>query len=395
MMILLYLAKWVFWTCGFLIAYTYSLYPVVLFLCYALVQLRRDCRYLMNRQDRRTRDFDSDALPCVSFVIAAYNEEESLPAKLENLRSLDYPTDRIEIIFVSDASTDRTNEILADAGNEQFRVIIQPERGGKPAALNCAIAAAKHEILMLSDVSTLFAPDAVRRLVRHFCDPRVGAVCGALRFQASGESQQTEGVYWRYESILRLMEARLGATLTASGAIYALRRSAFVPFAPGTLIDDIVAPMNARKLGLQVIYDPEALATDVAAASVAGEFRRRVRIAVGSFRALGQLSRVRMPGFTLFAFLSHKVLRWLVPLFAVMLLVSNLFLLRSTLYAIALIAQGAFLGWAAVGFLWRERLRRVRFALLGYFLFAMNIAFLIGFVQAFRTRKEGTWQRVS
>jgi len=388
-------AKCTFWTSTFLITYTYALYPVVLFLCYALVQLQRDWRYLMNRRDRRARDFEGAALPCVSFVIAAYNEEESLPAKLENLRSLDYPKDRIEIIFVSDASTDRTNEILASAVNEQFRVLIQPERGGKPSALNHAIAAASHEILLLSDVSTLFAPDAVRRLVRHFCDPRVGAVCGALRFQASSESQQTEGVYWKYESILRLMEARLGATLTASGAIYALRRNAFVPFAPGTLIEDIVAPMNARKLGLQVLYDPEALATDVAAASVAGEFRRRVRIAVGSFRALAELTRVKMKGFTLFAFLSHKVLRWLVPLFALMLLVSNLFLLRSTLYVIAFAAQVAFIAWAAVGFLWRVRLRRVRFALLGYFLFAMNMAFLIGFVQAFRTRKEGTWQRVS
>ena len=387
-------AKLVFWISAFLIAYTYALYPVLLFFCYALAQLRRDSRYLMNRKDRRVRELENAELPGVSFVIAAYNEEEALPAKLENLYNLDYPADRLEVIFVSDASTDRTNEILGRVGNDRFRTIVQSERSGKPAALNCGIAAASHEILVLSDAGTLFAPDAVRQLVRHFRSPRVGAVCGALRFQASAESQQTEGVYWKYESILRLMEARLGATLTASGAIYALRQSAFVPFSSGTLIDDIIAPMNARKLGLEVVYDPEAVATDTAAASVAGEFRRRVRIAVGSFRALGQLARVRMPGFTLLAFVSHKLLRWLVPLFALALLVSNLFLLHSSFYVYAFAAQVIFLAWAAIGFLCRERLCRVRFALLGYFLFAMNLAFLVGFVKAFRARKEGTWQRV-
>lgn len=387
--------QFVFWLSAALIGYTYFGYPILLFVCYALAQLRRDWRYLLQRHERRARNLAEPDLPAVSFVIAAYNEEASLPEKLRNLRELEYPKDKLEIIFISDASTDGTNEILNGAGDANMRVLIQPHRQGKPAALNRAVQEASHEILILSDASTQFAPDAVQRLVRHFSDPGVGAACGSLRFDASAESQQTEGVYWKYETILRLMEARLGATLTPSGAIYALRRNAFVPFAAGTLTEDLLAAMNVRRLGLKVVYDPEARATEVAAACVEGEFRRRVRIAMGSFRALGQLAKSHLTGFPLFAFLSHKLLRWLVPLFAISLLLSSALLLRSRYYAFAFAAQIVFLIWAAIGFFWRERLRRVRFALLGYFLFAMNLAFLVGFLRSFSQRKEGAWQRVS
>jgi cellulose synthase/poly-beta-1,6-N-acetylglucosamine synthase-like glycosyltransferase len=390
------IARWTLWVSALFIAYVYFIYPVVLFICYALTQLRRDWQYLLARQDRRTRNLPESALPAVSLIIAAHNEEESLPRKLENLREIHYPKDKLEVIFVSDGSTDATNEILSSAQSTDgnIRVLIQPERGGKPAALNRAVGEAQHDILIMSDASTLFAPEAIQRLVRHFSDPVVGAACGSLRFEATSESQQTEGVYWKYETMLRLMEARMGATLTPSGAIYALRRNAFVPFAAGTLIDDLIASMNVRGMGMKVVYDPEARAIEVAAASVEGEFRRRVRIAMGSFRALGQLIHVRLTGFPLFAFVSHKLLRWLVPLFAIALLVSNMLLLRSPLYAVTFGAQLLFLAWATIGFLWRERLRRVRFALLGYFLFAMNLAFLVGFVRSFSDRKEGSWQRV-
>ena len=175
------------------------------------------------------------------------------------------------------------------------------------------MTAASHEIIVFSDASTLFAPDAVRKLVRHFGDPHVGVACGTLGFEGNPEFQRTEGVYWRYEKALRVMESRLGATLTASGAIYALRRAAWRPLTPDVMIDDFVVPFAARGLGYGVVFDPEARATDVAEESVAHEFARRVRLAVGSFRALGQLARVRLDAFTSRAFFSHKLLRWVLP----------------------------------------------------------------------------------
>jgi cellulose synthase/poly-beta-1,6-N-acetylglucosamine synthase-like glycosyltransferase len=384
----------VFWTCLFLVVYTYALYPAFLFVASALVQLARDWAFLRTRRDRRASFRGPGVLPPLSLVVAAHNEERDLPAKLANLCEIDYPRDRLEVIFVSDGSTDATNDILERARDRHVRLVILPTRGGKASALNRGVAEARHEILALSDAATLFAPDALIKLARHFTDLSVGVVCGALQFQTTAEARQTEGVYWGYESMLRLMEARLGITLSASGAIYALRRSCFPALPADTLIEDLVVPMHARTLGYRVLYDPEAVAMDFAAPTVAGEFTRRVRIATGSFKILGQFIRTRMDPLTAFAFFSHKLLRWVLPFLLIGLLAASVALWQRPLYRAVLIAQLMFYGWAAVGFLCRERMQRVRYALLAYYLLAIHVAFLVGFIQFARGRGEATWRRV-
>ena len=297
-----------FWACCLLAAHTYLLYPLFLLAASSLVQGWRDLRYLWTPRDRRLIAAAPAALPPVSLIVPAHDEERRLPDKLANLKALDYPPDRLQVVFVSDGSTDGTNAILERAVGGTIEALYLPARSGKASAVNQAIARARHAILVFSDAATLFAPDAVRMLVRHFADPRVGAVCGALRFEASAESQQTEGLYWRYESTLRLMESRLGVTLTASGAIYALRRECFVPLPADTLVEDLLVPVNTRRAGFRVLYDPDAVGTDFAPPTVAGEFTRRVRIATGSFRALGQVLRGPLDPLTAFAFFSpgHK-----------------------------------------------------------------------------------------
>jgi cellulose synthase/poly-beta-1,6-N-acetylglucosamine synthase-like glycosyltransferase len=382
------------WICLLFVLYTYLLYPVLLFMAYSISQMRRDLQYLVNRRGRRTAELPSEELPAVSLIVAALNEEQRLPGKLANTLELDYPTDRIEAIFVSDGSTDKTNELLTTARDPRISAVILPARRGKANAINEGVARASHSILVFSDASTLFAPDAIRRLVRHFVNPRVGVVCGALSFVGTAESRQTEGVYWKYESMLRLMEARMGATLTASGAIFAVRRECFCPILPNTILDDLIIPMNARKLGYQVCYDPEAVAAEVAAESVAGEFMRRVRIAVGSFRALPQLIRMRLRGFALIAFLSHKLMRWIVPFPLLGALVCSVLLVRHPLYQIMFACEAIFLLWAGIGLAFRRRLEGVPGALVGYFLLAMNAAFLVGFFKVI-FRREITWQRTS
>jgi cellulose synthase/poly-beta-1,6-N-acetylglucosamine synthase-like glycosyltransferase len=389
------IAKIIFWACLFLIAYTYFLYPILLFSLYAAAQVWRDLRYLGSRRSRRPVSPSSEELPAVSVLIPAHNEAACLHEKIANLRNLDYPAEKLEIIFVSDGSTDGTNDFLKALPDANIRLIILPERKGKANALNHAVAQARNEILIFSDASTLFARDAVRTLVRHFSDATVGAACGALQFEGTPEAQQTEGFYWKYEGMLRFMEARLGATLTASGAIYALRRECYRPLPQETLIEDFLVPMNTRKQGYRVLYDPEALATDFPASTVGGEFARRVRLAVGSYRALGELLRVPMRGFTLLAFVSHKMLRWTLGFQLIGLAVSNLFLVQAPFYRIVLLAQLAFYAWAALGFIFRHSLRSVRFALIGYFLLAMNLAFLVGFIRFLVGRQEVTWQRVN
>jgi cellulose synthase/poly-beta-1,6-N-acetylglucosamine synthase-like glycosyltransferase len=377
------------------VVYAHIGYPVVLFVCYGLVQVKRDWQFLHHRRDRRRAELPDAELPTVTMLFAAYNEEEHLAEKIENTKQLSYPSGKLQIVIVSDGSSDRTNAILSTIEDPRFEIVIRSERAGKCAALAVAVERARNSIFVLCDGSTMFAPDALRKLVRHFQDPAIGAVCGALSFQCNAESSQTEGLYWKYETALRLMEARLGATLTPSGAIYAVRGDIYLPPSPDVLVDDILTLMNVRSAGFEVHYDPEAKAVDFPATSVAGEFHRRVRISTGSFRALPALLRVPKTRFTSFAFFSHKLLRWILPVLMTLVLISNLFLLQQPFYRFALIAQILILLWAALGFVFRKPLSGVRFSLVGYFLVAMNLAFLVGLLRSFSGGKEAAWQRTS
>jgi cellulose synthase/poly-beta-1,6-N-acetylglucosamine synthase-like glycosyltransferase len=389
------IAEYIFWACLFLIAYAYIFYPIVLFIAYALSQVRRDWRYLAGRHNRRAPTLTPEQLPTVTLIVPAHNEQACLPNKILNLRQIDYPEEKLQIVFVSDGSTDRTNNILNSLQDPKVEVALLPKRKGKSEALNVAVSRAHHDILVFTDASTLFASDTVKNLTRHFSNPKVGVVCGALEFERTSESTQTEGIYWRYESMLRLMEARLGATLTASGALFALRRTAFRPITPETIIEDFVIPMNARNLGYSVLYDPEATASEFAASSVVGEFTRRVRLAVGSFRALKGFLTTGLDGFTSIAFISHKLLRWVLPFLFIALLVCNAVLIEKSLYRAVFVGQLLFLLWAWVGFIFRQRVHGVRYALVGYFLLAMNLAFLVGFLRFLTGREDGVWQQVN
>lgn len=241
------IAKVVFWLSLGLVVYPYVLYPLVLFLAYSVTQAWRDLRYLGSPRNRRTDTPSLAALPGVSIIVPAYNEEKVLPPKIENLRDLDFPGERLQVVFVSDGSEDGTNQILQNLREANYECILLNERKGKANALNHAVERASNEILVFCDASTLFEPDAIKKLVRHFSDPEVGAVCGAVRYQAGADAQQTEGAYWKYESALRMMEARLGAILNASGCIYALRRECFSPIPLSTILEDFVIPMRARR----------------------------------------------------------------------------------------------------------------------------------------------------
>jgi cellulose synthase/poly-beta-1,6-N-acetylglucosamine synthase-like glycosyltransferase len=388
-------AKVVFWLSLGLVVYPYVIYPLVLFLTYSVTQAWRDLRYLGAPRNRRTETPSSAELPGVSIIVPAYNEESVLPAKIENLRELDFPRERLQVVFVSDGSEDGTNQILQNLTDENYQRILLTERKGKANALNQAVARATNEILVFCDAGTLFELDAIKKLVRHFSDPEVGAVCGAVRYEAGSDARQTEGAYWKYESALRMMEARLGAILNASGCIYALRRECFSPVPQSTILEDFVIPMRARRMGFSVLYDPEAVAIEFPASTVSGEFTRRVRLAVGSFRALGDLVRVPWRGFTPFALISHKLLRWLVPFFAITLFVSNVFIMRSPSYRVALAAQVLFYCWAGLGFFFYQHMRRVRYGLVPYFLFAMHLAFIVGFFRCLVGADRAVWQKVS
>lgn len=376
----------IFWTACALVLYTYAGYPLLLFLVSSAVEVGRSWRLLL--REVPTRHADAAPPPGVSILIAAHNEEAEMAGLCASVRALDYPRDRLELILVSDGSTDGT-----DAGFELQRepwmhLLRQPVRAGKASALNVGAACARHEILVLLDASTRPQPETLRRLTRHFARPEVGVVCGALRFRHHAASRHAEGAYWSYECLLRLMEGRLGATLTASGALYAVRRSCFPRLRPDAWIEDFLIPMQARRTGLAVVYDPEAWAWEVPAPSLGGEFRRRVRLAVGSFRGLGELLRTPVDGVTRWALLSHKLLRWSVPFFLLLALATSLALWSLPLYRAFALAQLAMylLAWAGS--------RRHKVARAIYFFLAMNAAFFWGFVLFLFDRKETAWQQV-
>lgn len=368
----------IFWFCLAWLIYAYVLYPVCLFIASGWQQLWADAGVALGAADRRRAGGEDADLPGLSVVMAAHNEAAVLAAKLENLAGLRYPPERIEFIVVSDGSTDGTARLISEWAEPRARRLVLPERRGKAAALNAGVEAAQFPILMFCDAATMLEPEAAQRLARHFADPRVGVVCGALRFRQTPEARHTEGVYWRYEMLLRAMEARLGATQTPSGALYALRRAAFRPLPSGALLDDLVLLWTARRLGYRVAQDASARGEEQAAGSVAAEFTRRVRIAVGSFRALPACWGFRMGAATRWAFISHKLMRWLAPWFAMGWVAASLALAARPGYRWALAIEAAVFLWAGAGALFRRTLARVPGGLAAYFLVAMNLALAAG-----------------
>lgn len=373
----------VFWLSVGLVAYVYAGYPVLLGVWARLVTLGRGGAA---PDAPRT----SAALPPVTVIIAARNEARRLPSRIENLLASDYPTDRLQIVVASDGSTDDTMDAVAPYAPRVELIMLPP--GGKAQALNAAAAKARHPILVFADARQRFAPDTIRRLVRHFDTPSVGAVSGELvldceradaadreradvrvgpyatnaqpphassravgtGLQAGGTSTIGEGVgaYWKYEKWLRRREAIVGSTLGVTGAVYAMRRSLWQPLPADTILDDVLGPMRIVLRRYRVLFDSTAVAFDEAAKDVAAETQRKVRTLAGNFQLLALEPRLLVPVVNpvWLQFMSHKVGRLAVPYALVAVFVSSAWLAAASwLYASAFAAQLAFYGLAAYG----------------------------------------------
>jgi poly-beta-1,6-N-acetyl-D-glucosamine synthase len=290
-------------------------------------------------------------VPGVSVVIAARDEARRLPARIENILQSDYPQDRLHIIVASDGSTDDTAEALAPYGSRVTLLLLPAS--GKAGALNAAVRATSHPVLVFADARQRFAPDAIRRLVSHFADPSIGAVSGELILDP-GASTIGEGVggYWAYEKWLRRRESIVGSTLGVTGAIYAMRRTLWRPLPADTILDDVLAPMRVVLAGYRVTFDDQARAFDETAKDAATELRRKSRTLAGNYQLLAREPRLLVPILNpvWLQFVSHKVGRLLVPYALVAAFASSAWLASSALfYAAAFAVQVGFYGLAAYG----------------------------------------------
>lgn len=369
------------------VAYTYVAYPGLIWV------LSR----LFGRRPVRPAAADAD-LPFVTLVIAAHNEEADIGPRVANALASDYPADRFQVIVASDGSTDLTNAVVRNIDDPRVRLLAFDRRRGKAAVLNDAIPEATGDVVMLSDANTHTAPDAARKLAAWFLDPTVCAVCGKLVLTDREGGTNADGLYWKYETFMKLCESRLGALLGSNGAIYAVRKQAFVPIPPSTLVDDFVLPLLAKRhAGGRIVYDREAVATEETAPDLTAEFRRRARIGAGGFQSIGLLRGLLHPanGWVALTFASHKVLRWVSPFFLIAAFLANAALVHLPGFAELLVAQVAFYLFAVVSprLPLPARPRALKLLRLPSMFVFMNAALFVGFLRWARGPMAGTWQR--
>jgi cellulose synthase/poly-beta-1,6-N-acetylglucosamine synthase-like glycosyltransferase len=344
----------------------------------------------------RTRPvLEGEVYPLATFIIPAYNEERNIRAKLENTLGLDYPPNRIEVLVVSNGSTDGTNEIVRQWSDRRVELIAL-ERPGKMEALNEGARRAAGDILIFTDADFLLDPHTLRELARKFNDPEVGGVCGARKSGVQREGDATgegEGLYGRWDKWQKVRESRIGSVFAADGLLYAIRRELYVPVTDPAQADDIAISTQIPLQGYRLLFEPHATAWEHATVEAAGEFRRKVRVTNHSVRALLNLgSALFTSGFYSVELLSHKLVRHFVPFFLIPLLISSA-LLDPPFYRVVFLAQVAVYTLALGGALLRNHsLGRARIFYVPYFFTFVNAAALVGILSMLRGEKTAAWQ---
>jgi cellulose synthase/poly-beta-1,6-N-acetylglucosamine synthase-like glycosyltransferase len=373
-----------FWLCSGVVVYTYAIYPLLVW-----------CLSRFVGSQPIAPQIDSPDAPFVSMIIVAHNEEAVMEQRLCNALEVAYPRERFEIVVASDGSSDATTDIVRRYAHHGVRLIEFIERRGKAGVLNLAIAQVQGEIVLLSDGNTELDSAAALNLVRWFKNPSVGVVCGRLMLTDPSTGQNAESLYWRYETILKRCESRLGGLLGANGAIYAIRRSCFEPISENSLVDDFLIPLLARlRSGCSVLYDAEAVAHERSAPDMLAEFRRRTRIGAGNFQNIEILLPLVNPrrGFIAFSFFSHKLLRWFCPFFLIGLLGTSLALSNRPFYRVVLIGQLFLYLFAAIVGIIPGQIRIPKILRLPTMFLYMNLALLNGFCRWLYSSPQGTWE---
>lgn len=374
----------VFWLSLALLFYIYAGYPVLVWLFGRL------------RPGTPTLTPTGSEQPTVTVLIAAYNEARHIEQTVRNKLTQDYPPEKLEVIVVSDESTDGTDQIVETIEDVRVRLVRQQPRAGKTSGLNLIAPLARGEVLVFSDANSFYQPDTIAELVKPLQDPSVGYVTGRMLYRAPDGSTTGEGCssYMRYENQLRAWETRLGSIVGVDGGVDAMRRRLWQPMRADQL-PDFVAPLNVREQGYRVVYQPTARLYEDALAETSDEFRMRVRVSLRAWWALKDKAILLNPlRFGVFAWQlwSHKTLRYLAPFFQLCALLSNLVLApRGGIWPVLLVLQVLFYGVAIAAH--RHRQRRLPAPVTAaYYLCVLNLASALAFVQFLRGKKQVIWQ---
>ena len=369
-----------FWLCMAIVVYTYVGYGIVLYLLVFVKRLATKAKPLA--------DITDDRLPEVTLMVCAYNEEDIIAEKMDNTRRLDYPSDRLHLVWVTDGSNDNTNVLLS--AYPEVKVIYFPERRGKAAALKHGIKEIDTEIVMMTDANTMLNPEAVREVARLMQDPKVGCVSGEKKVMArsdSDEAAQGEGLYWKYESTLKRLDSELYSAMGAAGELCVIRRQLMTDIPDDTLLDDFIISMEIVKKGYKIAYTSNAYAMEYGSADLHEESKRKRRIAAGGLQSCWRLRSLMNPlrhHVVAFQFVSHRVLRWTItPVCLFALVPLNTLLVLSgegIVYTIIWILQILFYASAAAG---------VRIS--KYFIF-MNLNVFRGMAYLFNN-STGMWEK--
>lgn len=377
------MAEIAFWSAAGLIAFTYIGYSLVILVLSRLVH---------NPVKR------SPVEPKVTYLITAYNEEKNIAAKLEQVLTLDYPADRLEIIVASDGSTDRTDQVVKGFADRGVKLIRVEGRVGKTETQNQAVRQASGDIIIFSDATTRYERSAIRNLVRNYADPSVGAVSG--RYEYCNPTGAAIGLgsilFWKYENAIKTMQTNIRTITGCCGCIYSVRRDAYAPL-PADIISDLVEPLKVLEKGYRIVFEPDAIAYEETTEKSKEEFRMRVRVITRGMRGLLYMKTLFNPfrhGFVAFQLLSHKVLRWFIPVFMMIALVSNLFLLGIPFYNLTLALQLAFYALALIGYVAEPRNLLAKPLTIPLYFVTVNLASVVAMYRIWRGHKAVTWETV-
>jgi biofilm PGA synthesis N-glycosyltransferase PgaC len=379
-----------FWFLLFVIFYSYLGYGIFLYL---IVKIKR----LINPE---IQNFDRTYEPSVTLLIAAYNEKDFIEDKILNCLALDYPKDKLKLIFVTDGSDDGTPELISK--HTGITLLHEAARSGKISAVNRAMKVVDTEITIFCDANTILNKEAIRNIVRHFQFANVGCVAGEKRIlnkEKEGASGAGEGIYWKYESLLKKLDSELKTVVGAAGELFALRTDLFKPTETNAIIEDFVISLRIAQQGYKVVYEPEAYAMETSSANVKEELKRKIRICAGGIQSVVWLSALLNPfkyGWLTFQYVSHRVLRWTItPLFLLLVIPMNIILAQyfGGIYTLLLAGQILFYVAALTGWYLQYREMKVKALYIPYYFFIMNYAVYLGFFRYIRGRQQVNWER--